>query len=198
MLLVSEDERPLERVTQLNARTLRGLAHPLRLEILGLLRADGPATASGLAERLGESSGTTSWHLRQLAEYGFIEEDPGRGNRRDRWWRARHQLTSFEIGDLLEDPAAQGAMGAFLHEIVDIYYRKASQYVGEMASWPREWIDAASLSDRLMWLTPAELTALNAELEQVLDRYERPRREGDTSVVTQWQSFPRRSKKEEA
>lgn len=191
---VSEDERPQERAIELNARTLRGLAHPLRLEILGLLRADGPATASGLAGRLGESSGTTSWHLRQLAEYGFIEEDPDRGNKRDRWWRARHQYTDFEFGDFLSDPAHRGAMGAFLQEIVDIYHRKATEFVTGAAGWPREWIDAAGMSDRLLWLTADELTALNGELEQVLDRYERPRRAGDTSVVTQWQSFPRKGR----
>jgi predicted transcriptional regulator len=60
-------------------RSLRGLAHPLRLHLLGLLRADGPATASQLAARTGQSSGATSYHLRQLAAYGFVVEDTGRG-----------------------------------------------------------------------------------------------------------------------
>ncbi len=61
---------------RLDARSLRGLAHPLRMRLLDALRVHGPATASGLAERLGESSGATSYHLRQLAEHGFVEDAP--------------------------------------------------------------------------------------------------------------------------
>ena len=78
-----------KRTIELDARTLRAIAHPLRMRMLGILRTEGPATATSLAARLGESSGTTSWHLRQLAEHGFIEEDSERGNRRDRWWPNR-------------------------------------------------------------------------------------------------------------
>lgn len=63
-------------VRQLDARSLRGLAHPLRMQLLDALRFGGPATASQLAEKLGESSGATSYHLRQLAAHGFVEDAP--------------------------------------------------------------------------------------------------------------------------
>src|SRR4051794_28433298 len=66
---------------------LRGLAHPLRARILALLREHGASTATRVAGRLGESSGATSYHLRRLAAYGFVEEVPGRGAGRERWWR---------------------------------------------------------------------------------------------------------------
>jgi DNA-binding transcriptional ArsR family regulator len=80
---------PDEEVVTPDARSLRGLAHPLRLQLLGLLRMDGPATATQLAERTGQSSGATSYHLRQLAAYGFVIEDLDRTTgRRDRYWRA--------------------------------------------------------------------------------------------------------------
>ncbi len=60
-----------------DAAALQGLAHPLRLRLLGLLRAYGPSTATKLAARCGESSGLTSYHLRQLAEAGFVvDADP--------------------------------------------------------------------------------------------------------------------------
>ena len=85
----------------LDRRNVRGLAHPLRIKMLGLLREHGPATATGLARRLGESSGATSYHLRQLEQYGFIVEAEGMGTRRERWWRAAHQITSFDLsGDV--------------------------------------------------------------------------------------------------
>ena len=73
----ADGEKPLDpNIHRVDARTLRGLAHPLRLRLLNTLREFGPATASGLADRLGESSGATSYHLRQLATYGFVEDAP--------------------------------------------------------------------------------------------------------------------------
>ena len=69
---------------------LKALSHPVRLRMLGLLRAEGPATATALAARLGLNSGATSYHLRQLAAHGFVEDDASRGNGRDPWWRAAH------------------------------------------------------------------------------------------------------------
>src|SRR3954451_23671612 len=100
-------ERPTYHVQDPEA--LEALAHPLRGRLLGLLRADGPATASGLAERVGESSGVTSYHLRKLAEVGFVEEDQERGTRRERWWRAAHTSTSWSPSDFLGNPEAHRA-----------------------------------------------------------------------------------------
>ncbi|MBW8766480.1 MAG: helix-turn-helix transcriptional regulator, partial [Geodermatophilales bacterium] len=69
------------------------------MSLLAALRMDGPSTATHLAERLGESSGSTSYHLRQLAAFGFVEEVPGEGDGRERWWRARHRSTRWDTGD---------------------------------------------------------------------------------------------------
>src|SRR3712207_7836256 len=65
-----------------------------RSALLGLLRSEGPSTASKLGQRLGESSGSTSYHLRQLAALGFVEEVPGQGTARERWWRARDRKST--------------------------------------------------------------------------------------------------------
>ncbi|AEW92658.1 MULTISPECIES: winged helix-turn-helix domain-containing protein [Streptomycetaceae] len=92
-----------------DARTLRGLAHPLRIHILEVLKLEGPATSAGLAERLGENTGTLSWHLRHLAAHGFIEEETGRGTRRERWWRAVRSTMVLDSAELRADPAARGA-----------------------------------------------------------------------------------------
>ena len=62
---------------------LRALAHPLRGRLLGLLRTEGPSTATRLGQQLGESSGATSYHLRQLEAYGFVGEARREG--RERW-----------------------------------------------------------------------------------------------------------------
>ncbi len=66
---------------------LKALAHPMRRLILRHLNIHGPATSTTIGELLGAKTGTTSYHLRQLEKYGFIEEIPERSTGRERWWR---------------------------------------------------------------------------------------------------------------
>ena len=80
-----------------SAAGLRALSHPTRLKMLMLLRLEGPATATQLAQQLKLNTGATSYHLRQLAEHGFIEEDTERGDARDRWWKAAHESTRADL-----------------------------------------------------------------------------------------------------
>ena len=156
----------------LNPRTLRGLAHPLRVRLLASLRLDGSATASQLAERLGESSGSTSYHLRQLAAYGFVEDDPERGKGRERWWRSSHQGTNFD--DALRndpDPTVRGAADFYLHEHATLHAQELSTWLGTMRDWSEEWVNSSDMSDYTLRLTP-ELTAeLNQKLEALIESY---------------------------
>jgi DNA-binding transcriptional ArsR family regulator len=66
---------------------LRALSHPLRRRILRELSVRGSATSTTIGEALGANTGTTSYHLRQLHKFGFIEEIPERSTGRERWWR---------------------------------------------------------------------------------------------------------------
>ncbi|MDG4863617.1 helix-turn-helix domain-containing protein [Streptomyces sp. T-3] len=72
--------------------TLRALAHPRRQQMLGHLTLHGPATSATLARALDLNTGATSYHLRELARYGFVEEtegpEGGPSRARERWWRA--------------------------------------------------------------------------------------------------------------
>lgn len=188
------DEGEKKRV---DARSLRGLAHPLRVQLMEMLWQDGPATATGLAGRVGESTGTTSYHLRQLADHGFIEEDPTRGTRRERWWRYRPAGMTLDAADFVDDPDSRGPLSVFLHETLNQLYQRISRFLAE--DWGREWYAAATASEWTMRLRPAELTALNAELSDVVARYREthdaesaPPRDGEEHVVVQIQSFPYR------
>lgn len=87
---------------------MRALAHPLRGRLLGLLRLDGPSTATLLGQRVGESSGATSYHLRQLAVHGFVEDVEGAGRGRERWWRAVHRSTLWHTAELLAQSRGAG------------------------------------------------------------------------------------------
>src|ERR1700716_1224090 len=82
---------PLPELRELtDARTLRALAHPVRIALIEALGLGGAMTATEVGEQIGESPTTCSFHLRQLAKYGFVEEAGG-GKGRARPWR----LTSF-------------------------------------------------------------------------------------------------------
>ena len=179
---------------RLDAKTLRALAHPLRMRLLGLLQRNGPATATGLAQRLGETSGTTSWHLRQLADHGLIEQDTERGNKRERWWKASHDGTDLHIEDFRGDEESTGPLTAFLYEIASGVYRKLTRFLGE--DWSDEWREAFVMSDQDLPLTPAELVAMRTELHEVVNKYRRPERPGDELVIAQIQGFPTKRRSE--
>ena len=182
-----------ERTTHvMDAAGLRAMAHPLRIRLLGLLRSDGPATATGLAARVGESSGTTSYHLRQLAGAGFVTEDADRGNARERWWKAAQDSTRLEAETWLDDPSVLPALDAYLGGIAASYTARMREYLATADGWPKSWRAAATLSDFALPLSAAELSRLNDEVEQLVESYRRPPRRGDQQVVFQVQSFPRR------
>jgi len=152
-------------------RALTALAHPLRLRLLGMLRADGPATASGLAERVGESSGVTSYHLRKLAEVGLVEEDADRGTRRERWWRPAHEATRWSNADFIGDPATHRLTVSMRREIYRWQWRLLEQWLAEEGEWDKAWVDAAGLSDNLLVMTPQSLREMTAEIDAVVRRY---------------------------
>lgn len=159
------DRRTISRIEP-DALALRALAHPQRLRMLGILRLDGPATATGLAARLGLNTGATSYHLRQLARHGFIEEDAARGNARDRWWRAGHETTVFHADDDNEDAVDAGiafAEAALLAQITQM--KLALAHHGALSP---EWRRASTLSDLIIPLTAADARALIDRLNQVI------------------------------
>lgn len=166
------DETPLEPAVQVtDVRALRALAHPLRNRLLGLLRLHGPSTASQLGRLVGESSGATSYHLRQLAEYGFVEEVEGRGTARERWWRARHRMTSWEAADVL---AKEG--GAELED--ELRRQQLAGHARVLNAWQSQeheldpaWSAAADLSDYALRLRPDEAKTLARELHAVMTRW---------------------------
>ena len=190
------DQEPQREAVVLDPQNLRGLAHPLRVRILGLLRSHGPSTATKLAERLGQSSGATSYHLRQLAAYGFVEEDEKRrGPGRERWWRSSARYTHLPRGS-----ARQGVAEAegFLRAVADDCFREMDGFLAELSMLPDAWDEGWTMTDRLLRLTPEEAKQLRFDLAEVVGRYreEDPEDaesgpEGSERVVIQVQLLPR-------
>jgi len=180
---------------RLDARNLRGIAHPARVRILTILRAEGPATASMLARRLGLNTGATSYHLRQLAEHGFIADMPGEGVRRERWWRAAHPNTVLDDGELFADQSGVGP--AFLRSLAAVWTDGMVRAIDATPGLTPAWREAQDFSDFALRLTPERLDALGAELHAVIRRYradggapEDPPAPGSAPVTVQLQMFP--------
>src|SRR6476659_2404802 len=138
--------RPLhERSVELtDPRAMRAYAHPVRMALIGLLRTQGPLTATQAAEQLGESSGTCSFHLRQLAKYGFCEEAGG-GRGREKPWRATAMFTTwnFTPGDS-ELSAAERHLDA---SVLERYRTRIAQWLETRANEPPEWQRATGFGD---------------------------------------------------
>ena len=180
----------------LNDKSLRALAHPVRVKLLGLLRIEGPATATGLAEKLGLNSGATSYHLRQLAGAGFIVDDTERGTGRDRWWRAAHRSTWYvpQVAES-DDPAAGYA---YLRAVGMMAIEQIQASLDQGPTLPLRWQDAEMMSDYALRLTPDEMSELTERISLLIRSYRRDDPEDDlgappdaTSVQVQVQAFVR-------
>jgi DNA-binding transcriptional ArsR family regulator len=168
------------------------MAHPLRLRLMDLLRKEGPATASETARRLGESSGSTSYHLRILEKYGFIEDARTRNGGRARPWRAVDEGMEWSIET--DDPGLIEAHSALGRQLVGEYARRLGRWFAETPDWDLGWRAAADSSEQWFELTPDELRELSDEVLAVLARYagRRSPRAGTERAVVLFHAFPER------
>jgi predicted ArsR family transcriptional regulator len=160
---------PKQRTVQLtDPRALRALAHPIRLELIGLLRRGGPLTATQAGGQIGESPASCSFHLRQLAKYGLVEEAGG-GHGRERPWRATAMST--EWASRSSDDEADAASAMLLRLVIERYFQSALDWLDRRAGEEPEWVDAAALSDALVYMTAAELRQVEEEIRTLFDPY---------------------------
>lgn len=151
---------------------MRALAHPLRMKLLGELRVTSPATVGMLAAHVGESAGSVSYHLKALAAGGFIEPaESASGDRRETWWKASHEFTEFSA---VKDEASseyREANNQLRHQSIDIVADELHRAVERDRELSREWVEAASSSDIVAFLTASELAEAAAELTAILSKW---------------------------
>jgi DNA-binding transcriptional ArsR family regulator len=170
---------------------LKALAHPLRIQLLGALEVRGRATATQLAADLGESSGATSYHLRQLHRHGFVEDDPDQGSARERWWRPRTGGWDLPATELLADAGSAGPTELVMIELLDKARHRAWEYLRRAPEWPADWQAAALRSSAHLDLAAAQAAALGAELSEVVARYRAQQQEpGARRVAVEVNVFP--------
>ncbi len=160
------DARKVIRLT--DPRALRAYAHPVRMALIGLLRSEGPLTATRAGELLGESSGTCSFHLRQLAKYGLVEEAEG-GTGREKPWRATAQRTRVPAST--DDPEVAAAGGQVRSAFAEQYFARLMRWLDRRQDAPAAWQQADQFGDRILYLTADELTELGARIDALLDVY---------------------------
>jgi DNA-binding transcriptional ArsR family regulator len=145
-----------------DARTLRALAHPLRIELLDRLTFRGPLTATQCAALVGESPSSCSFHLRTLAKYGFVEEAEG-GSGRQRPWQVVTVGNRWGSGP--ETPPAQRAAGETLARLVRERDRQLHEdFIARADEFEPEWTSAVVQSNFGGYLTPAELKEIGDKL----------------------------------
>src|SRR3954468_23318159 len=143
-----------------DARSLRAYAHPLRMRLIGLLRAEGAMTATQAAARLGDTVPNCSFHLRQLAKYGLAERAPG-ADARERPWQATARYTAWDSDS--DDPAVRAAADQLEMAILGEYTGRVREYLARRADEPARWRRAAGLGDVLAHVTADELAQLMDE-----------------------------------
>lgn len=195
--MIADHDAPARDIAQIvpDTRALKALAHPERLRMLGLLRVEGPATATGLAKRLNLNSGATSYHLRQLAAYGFIEQADELGNGRERWWRARHEWTVFDPSDKTGEALEAGL--AMTQAVISQHMEFLQRALGEYRELPEDWRKISSANDIVIPVTVEQARALNDDLMDVLrraqeahPRQDAPRAAGVRNVMIIVHAFP--------
>jgi predicted ArsR family transcriptional regulator len=165
-----DDEQAAGRsITRLdNATALRAYAHPVRMKLILALRTRGPLTATQAGRLLGESSGTCSFHLRQLAKYGLVEET-GEGTGREKPWRATSTSTGWD--NVQQTPEATAAAGLLSEVLAESYFAQLMRWLEVRSAESEEWQRAAFIGDRFLWVTADELAQIGRDLTAVVDKY---------------------------
>lgn len=148
-----------------DARVLRALAHPVRIALVGALSLSGAMTATEVGNRIGESPTTCSFHLRQLAKYGFVEEAGG-GKGRSRPWRMTSIGVSIEAS--FNDSESKIAANTLTRLLRQRQLDRHRQWLEMRQSYTQDWQQAAQDNGYVLYLTAAELVELNGELSAVL------------------------------
>ncbi|BCJ43856.1 transcriptional regulator [Actinoplanes ianthinogenes] len=183
-----------ENVRVTDARALRALAHPARIEIVEHLNVTGSTvTATEVAGLVGLSPSASSYHLRELARYGLVEQAPSQGDGRERRWRSTG--SSLWIDGDADQPDAAAAERA----LVDLYLKRDQErvhtWLDRQHGEPAEWRESSALMDQQLLVSAAELAELNQRVRDLMEPYRVRERLADPpagarKVVVQYTAFP--------
>lgn len=173
---------------------LRAFAHPMRLRLYEALLAGGPATAARLAREVPGAPGSLSYHLRQLATHGFIEEAPElAADGRERVWRAVPGGARWTEREIESDEAAREVSNAAQHVFLARQQERLHNWLLHADEFPVDWRDAAFSRDILLHLSAAEMANLGNELDELIKKWIERSRANRANESTPEYSRSRRS-----
>jgi DNA-binding transcriptional ArsR family regulator len=148
---------------------MRALSHPVRLALIEALSLDGPLTATEASERIGESPTTCSFHLRQLARYGFVEEAGGGPGRNRPWKMSSIGMTASTSG---ADQEADSALAVLRRLFRERYFGRLQTWEDTRKSYPKEWQEVSNESEFILYATRQEIEAVEEEVFKVMMRFQ--------------------------
>jgi DNA-binding transcriptional ArsR family regulator len=149
-------------------KTMLALTHPVRLALLEALALEGPLTATQAGELIGESPTTCSFHFRQLAKYGFVEE-AGVGPGRQRHWKRVDIWMNFT--DNSDDPEANIAAKGLERLLFERAISRIRRFYDTKANLPKVWQEASDSTQAMIYVTPEELREVNTQLLSILQKF---------------------------
>ncbi|MCI4012321.1 helix-turn-helix domain-containing protein [Brevibacterium sp. ZH18] len=183
-------------IREIQPADLKGLAHPVRTAIYDALSKYGQQTATTLAQRLGESTGSTSYHLRQLARHNFIREVDGTSGGRQKWWERIPGAVTVPSKDAA-DPSATAAAEFIRREWTRSSARALEDFVSVLSDEDRlspEWLEAADMTTSNLHLTPEQLEEItarfHAQTQTLIDEYRGRNDPRSRPVQIQFNAFP--------
>ncbi len=156
----------------LDMESLKALSHPLRVQLLDALSVYGPATASGLAERLAESSGATSYHLRQLERHGFVRELKARGTGRERWWERMPESINIGGSEAERTPAGRTASHLIWREFRTSQQRLINDFLERGDDvLPTDWSETSEVRSANTRLTIEQMREFTSAVNEVVEHF---------------------------
>jgi DNA-binding transcriptional ArsR family regulator len=175
-------------------QVMRAMAHPARIGIMEHLGSTGAVvTATEMAGQVGLSPSATSYHLRELAKYGLVEQAPSRGDARERVWRSTS--SGWSVASDRREPEALAAEQALIDVYLTRDFARLKDWFARQHDEPEEWREASVLSGSMLLLTVDELRAVDRAVRDVLEPYKRRERmadppDGARTVAVHFAAFP--------
>jgi DNA-binding transcriptional ArsR family regulator len=181
--------------TLTDPQVMRAMSHPARLEIMEYLNSTGASvTATECAEIVGMSPSATSYHLRELAKVGLVEQAPSRGDGRERVWQS--PIHSYNVPMSADaDPEARAAEDTLIEVYLTRDFERIRGHLAKARDEPAEWRDGSALMGSNLLVTAEELKAFTTAVQDLVEPLKRRNRiadppEGARTVIVHFAAFP--------
>jgi DNA-binding transcriptional ArsR family regulator len=156
-----------------DVKVIAAMTHPVRRQLLNVLRLDGPSTVGVLAQKTGQAPGNVSHHLKALAAAGLVEEVPELArDRRERWWRRSTSAIRWTTEDFKGDPETEAIARAAVSLDLEYQLNQLRQWDAQPEEEKAAWSKGPFSTNYWLRLTDEELSTLHKEIADVLTRWE--------------------------